>query len=140
MDFGWLSSGPCVCYKIICTHHSRSLTHNSTMTSADGICLLPSMTHPSNLELKDTGHRPCQRRMIDSSSHELSKHISKPLLPLSLLHLAFFPFLTVIFPSMPFPLNVPFFIFFTYFVTFSYPFFLHAYTFLSLLSIACPFS
>lgn len=57
--------------RIICTHHPRSHTHNSTMTSADGIRLVPSMTDLSNLEPKDTGHRPCQQRMIDSSSHEL---------------------------------------------------------------------
>lgn len=86
-----------MCVRIICTHHPRSLTHNSTMTSADGICLLPSMTDPSNLEPKDTGHRPCQRKMIDSSAHELQlnqeisfQNLFFPLLPFA----ASFPFLS----------------------------------------------
>lgn len=68
---GFCFSAGRMCDRIICAHHPRSLIHNSTMTSADGICLLLSVTHPSNLQPKDTGHRPCQSGMMDSSSHEL---------------------------------------------------------------------
>ncbi len=87
-----------MCNRIICTHHPRSLTHNSTMTSADGICLLPSMTDPSNLEPKDMGHRPCQRRMTDSSSHELGLNWQITSQNLSSLWLSFLSF-----PYFPIP-------------------------------------
>lgn len=49
-------------------HHPSSLAHNFGVTSADGICLLSSVTDPSNLQPKDTRRRPCQRRIKDSSS------------------------------------------------------------------------
>lgn len=86
-----------MCSRIICTHHPRSLAHKSIMTSADGICLMPSMTDPSNLEPKDTGHRPCQRRMIDSSPHELglNQQIRSQNLP--------FLWLSFSFPYLVFP-------------------------------------
>lgn len=65
------------------------------------------MTDPSNLEPKDTGHRPCQRKMIDSSAHELrlnqeitSQNLFFPSLPFDSFPFLFFPFLPFFHPSI----------------------------------------
>ena len=104
----------CTCDRIICTHHPRSLTHNTTMTSADGIRLLPGLTDPSNLEPKDTGHRPRQakddRLILSWARTKPANHISKPFFPCCFYH---FPFtsrycnfhviLFTFFSFLPFP-------------------------------------
>lgn len=77
-------------------HDPRSLADNSSMTSADGVCLLSSVTDPSNLGPKDIGHRTLPMEdngpILTWSDTKPTNQIAEPSLPCLLYFLYLFIF------------------------------------------------